>query len=333
MVTDKQKYNILVIEDNPGDFALVEDFLFEKIETPQISHIETFKAAKANLSDVSNKYNVILLDLSLPDKTGEMLIKDIIELAHNTPVIVLTGYTDFDFGIRSLSLGVSDYILKDELTALSLYKSIMYSSERKRALTALEESEKRYSELFDASPSPIWVFDQQTLEIMDVNQAAIEHYGYTRAEFLSMTIKEIRPAEDMELLETTHAKHKADKHTVLAGIIRHQKKNGDIIQVDIQSNLVEYKGRPAKVVVVNDVTERLAHIKAIEEQNKKIREMSWMQSHVIRAPLARMMGLMDLFMLDINDKEQIVEYLQISAQELDTVIKNITEISKAKMSE
>jgi PAS domain S-box-containing protein len=330
MVTDRKEYNILVIEDNPGDFALVEDFLFEKIEAPQISQIETFKEAKAALSDTTHQYNVILLDLSLPDKTGEMLIKDIIELAHNTPVIVLTGYTDFDFGIRSLSLGVSDYILKDELTALSLYKSIMYSSERKRALTALEESEKRYSELFDASPSPIWVFDQQTLEIMDVNQAAIEHYGYTRNEFLSMTIKDIRPAEDIELLETTHAKHKNDKHAVIEDTIRHKKKNGEIIQVDIQSNLIEYKGRAAKVVVINDVTERLAHIKAIEEQNKKIRDMSWMQSHVIRAPLARMMGLMDLFMLDINDKEQIVEYLQISAQELDAVIKNITEISKTK---
>jgi len=139
----KGDYDILIIEDNPGDFALVEEFLFEQIEAPLISRALNYHEAKKILSVKETPFDIILLDLSLPDKTGMPLIQDIVELSLNAPVIVLTGYADLTFGVKSLSLGVADYILKDELTALSLYKSIVYSTERKRIISALEISEKR----------------------------------------------------------------------------------------------------------------------------------------------------------------------------------------------
>src|SRR5882757_5581342 len=132
---NKGNQHILVIEDNPGDFALVEEFLLEQIDAPVISHALDYKTAKDMLSARGHPFDVILLDLSLPDKTGMPLIQEIVEISLNTPVIVLTGYTDFEFGVKSLSLGVSDYILKDELTSLSLYKSIVYSMERKKIIS------------------------------------------------------------------------------------------------------------------------------------------------------------------------------------------------------
>jgi signal transduction histidine kinase len=134
---------ILVIEDNPGDYALVEEFLLEQIEAPIISNARNYQEAKKILTPAENLFDIILLDLSLPDKTGIPLIEEIIGLSLNTPVIVLTGYSDLSFGVKSLSLGVSDYILKDELTAFSLYKSIIYNIERKRIISALATSEKR----------------------------------------------------------------------------------------------------------------------------------------------------------------------------------------------
>jgi len=70
--------------------------------------------------------------VSLPDQWGEPLIGRIVEGCANTPVIVLTGYADISFGVKSLLMGVSDYILKEEITSLSLYKSIIYGSERKK---------------------------------------------------------------------------------------------------------------------------------------------------------------------------------------------------------
>lgn len=143
MNASKTEYRILVVEDNPGDFALVEDFIFEQIESPIIIQVKTFKEAEEILIKTGPVYTVVLLDLSLPDRAGEALIYEMVKLCRNIPVIVLTGYTDFAFGVKSLSLGASDYLLKEDLTSISLYKSIIYSSERKRIISALEESEKR----------------------------------------------------------------------------------------------------------------------------------------------------------------------------------------------
>jgi len=140
---EKKQYNILVIEDNEGDFLLVEEFLYEQFEEVSIIHAKNSRQAFDVLTAKTNSFDVILLDLSLPDKTGIALIYQVISICDHTPVIVLTGYDDFDFGIKSLSLGISDYLLKDELTSLSLYKSIIYSSERKKIASALEASEKR----------------------------------------------------------------------------------------------------------------------------------------------------------------------------------------------
>ncbi|HTD42467.1 MAG TPA: response regulator [Mucilaginibacter sp.] len=142
-MSDKGDYAILVIEDNPGDYTLVEEFLTEQIEEPIISNARNYYEAKKILSAGENLFDIILLDLSLPDKTGIPLIQEIVAISSDIPIIVLTGYSDLAFGVSSLSLGVSDYILKDELTALSLYKSIVYNIERKRIVLALETSEKR----------------------------------------------------------------------------------------------------------------------------------------------------------------------------------------------
>jgi len=201
MEKDK-KYSFLVIEDNWGDFALVEEFLHEQIQAPVIVHAKTYNEAKTILGAGAGKFDIILLDLSLPDKKGEPLIEEIMEMCLNIPVIVLTGYADLAFGVKSLSLGISDYILKEELSSISLYKSIIYSTERRKRISALQE------------------------------------------------------------------------------------------------------------------------------QNEKLKEIAWMQSHVIRAPLARIMGLVQYVKdLEKNDdeKEEMLDLIVVSANELDAVIRSISD--------
>ncbi|WP_051350302.1 PAS domain-containing protein [Dyadobacter alkalitolerans] len=201
-------------------------------------------------------------------------------------------------------------------------------SESKRTMQALAESEKRYSDLFQLSPQPMFVYAVDTLKYLDVNAAAIAHYGYSHEEFLDMTILDIRPAEDIPLVQQTVRQHVEQEKVILHGIFRHRKKNGELINVDIQSNAITYQGIKAKVVLANDVTERMRYIQAIEAQNKKLREISWMQSHVIRAPLARIMALLPMLELPAEpDAEQqlIYNYLVASAKELDHVIHSITD--------
>jgi PAS domain S-box-containing protein len=201
-------------------------------------------------------------------------------------------------------------------------------TERKTTTSSLEESQKNYSKLFHLSPLPNWVFDVNSLRFLDVNDAAIKLYGYTREEFLSMTIKDIRPVDEVAKLEKTVAQNKLKQQKTKLGIFNHVTKSGEIIQVDMQSNNIQYGDRSAKIVVAFDVTERLKYIKAIEEQNNKLREISWMQSHIIRAPLARIMGLIPLIKgLKENDadREAMLEFLELSANELDEVIKEISQ--------
>lgn len=201
-------------------------------------------------------------------------------------------------------------------------------SERKESELQLRSSEKKYSELFELSPIPMWVFDLDTLQFLDVNAAALKNYGYSREEFLSMNLKDIRPEEDISIMEENIAKFKADPDHVIHGIYRHKRKNGEIIQADIQSYSIRYKDKLAKVILANDVTERLNYINAIEGQNQKLRDISWMQSHIIRAPLARIMGLIPLienFATDEEEKDKMLQYMLMSAHELDNVIRDITE--------
>ncbi len=139
----ERAHNILIVEDNLGDFELIDDFIAEQLNSHQITHATSYKQAETMLKATNNSFTIVLLDLSLPDHSGEKLIHDVMSLCKNIPVVVLTGYTDFAFGVKSLSMGVADYLLKEDLNGTLLLKSIVYSTERKKISTALEESEKR----------------------------------------------------------------------------------------------------------------------------------------------------------------------------------------------
>lgn len=113
------KLNILVVEDNPGDIILIEEYLRSKIAHATIHQALNFTDAKKRLLQ-KNDLDIILLDLSLPDAGGESLIRDMITLASETPIIILTGYSDQEFSIKTLSLGIADYLVKDELNPVNL---------------------------------------------------------------------------------------------------------------------------------------------------------------------------------------------------------------------
>jgi len=326
MFKDPFSYKILVIEDNAGDFLLISDYLEEFILAPIIHHSRTFAEANKLISERDCPYDIVFLDLSLPDKKGESLIMDIIQFTLPCPVIVLSGYADIEFSVKSLSLGISDYLLKDDLTPSSLYKCILYNIERKKLFSDLAENEKRYSDLFHLSPQAMYVYDMTTLRFLDVNEAAVNHYGYSKEEFMVMTIEDIRPEEDIENLRKILLDTSQDelKYKQLTG--RHKTKSGKIILVDIQSNYIKFKNKEARVILANDITERITYIKTIEEQNKKLKEISWIQSHEVRAPLARLMSVVQLIQEENKeeDRDLMYKYILDSANELDQIIRKIS---------
>jgi two-component system NtrC family sensor kinase len=122
-------------------------------------------------------------------------------------------------------------------------------------LKAAAGAEKQFRLLFAGNPLPMWLYDRETLQFLEVNEAAVRQYGYSKDEFLGMTIEEIRPAEDVPSVR----EHLAERRRTLqvAGSRRHRLKDGRVIDVEIRSQPWEWKGRQAVLVVAQDTTERI----------------------------------------------------------------------------
>jgi two-component system, cell cycle sensor histidine kinase and response regulator CckA len=144
-------------------------------------------------------------------------------------------------------------------------------TDRRRAEQALRESEERYRLLFENNPQPMWVFDNETLAFLAVNEAACRHYGYTRAEFLAMTIRDIRPFEDIPALLQRVASEPREFQK--AGVWRHRKKGGTEIAVEISSHPLLFAGRAAQLILATDVTERIRAEEALRQSEQKYRDI------------------------------------------------------------
>ena len=140
-------------------------------------------------------------------------------------------------------------------------------TQRRRIQQELEESERRYRLVFDSNPEAMWVYDTDTLAFLMVNNAATQRYGYTREEFLCMTLRDIRPPEDVAAMEADVRVGERRLHT--DGPWRHRKKDGTIIFVEITAHPILLGSRNARLVMAKDITER----RRLEEQLRQSQKL------------------------------------------------------------
>jgi PAS domain S-box-containing protein len=184
-------------------------------------------------------------------------------------------------------------------------------------------SERNYRMLFEGHPQPMWLYDLTTLQFLEVNDAAVEHYGFSREEFLQMTIADIRPPQDLpKFLELVASPMPALDRT---GPWRHLLKDGTTVQVLITSTAVTFGEHEARLVLAEDLTEtqrlelELHQSQARAESNAELSrakdEMVAMVSHELRTPLASIVGFAELLVTrEVNPKER-QEYLGVMLQE------------------
>ena len=154
------------------------------------------------------------------------------------------------------------------ISVLSLVLDVTVAT---RIEEALRKSEAQYRLLFESNPQAMWVYDLATLRFLAVNDAAVRHYGYSRAEFLDMTIRDIRPPEDVPLLEKyINCENRDPDH---AGDWRHRKKDGTLMNVNITANRLTFAGRPAEFVLVHDITERKKAETALRISEDRYRDL------------------------------------------------------------
>jgi diguanylate cyclase (GGDEF)-like protein/PAS domain S-box-containing protein len=130
-------------------------------------------------------------------------------------------------------------------------------------LTLLEEQKREadtrsqeYRVLFENNPHPMWIFDTETLQFLAVNDATVARYGYSAEEFREMSLRDIRPAEEVEAMEQTISKKTDEEAVIISGPWTHILRDGRRIQVEVSAHSIQFEGRRARVSLVQDVTER-----------------------------------------------------------------------------
>ncbi len=140
-----------------------------------------------------------------------------------------------------------------------------------RLVDRIDPQEGRYRMLFESSPLPMWVFDAETLRFLAANETAIRLYSHSRQEFLSMPAEDICRAEDREAFRQFLRR---ESGSVNRGVFRHVKRGGEPIDIEGVGYLVSWRGRAARLVLINDITERLRTQHALEFSQERLRALS-----------------------------------------------------------
>ena len=199
----EKEHRILIFEDLSSDAKLAKLEIGSVLKNYEIKVVETEDDFIQSLQVFAP--HLIISDFYLPSFDGLSVLKIVKEKSHNTPVIILTGSMDEDTAVNCMKAGASDYIIKQHLKRLG--QAVLNALEQSRIKlekieteNELKKREEIYRFMFANNPQPMWIYDLETLAFLEVNQAAISHYGYSRKEFLSMTLKDIRPPEDIPAL-------------------------------------------------------------------------------------------------------------------------------------
>jgi len=242
------------------------------------------------------------------------------------------------FFFRRLTLSEQDSLRSlNELVFVVIITAVLYVKIKKQQ-HALSRSEEEYRQLFESNPNPLWIYDNQTLRIVKINNAAIEKYQYSKKRFLKMTIEDIRPAEERKRLTKIRREQKDDLQ--LSGEWKHQKANGEIIEVSIIAYPVLFNNQHCSLVIVTDITELLEKERKLQCAYQKIKsfnetllQIAWSNSHEMRKPVCSIISLISLLKhaSDSQERRQYLNLLETSANELDAVLihnEQMTEVEK-----
>ena len=235
-----QQFKILMVEDDASDAELIVRELKRAGMRCDAHRVETAVEFRRELDEYQP--HVILSDFSMPKFDG-MEALAIAKRSHpEIPFIFVSGTIGEENAVRALQSGAIDYVLKGNLLRLPpAIERAMSEIRERQARQVLErelrESGKKYQRLFQSNPHPTWVYDIETLRFLVVNDAAVARYGFSREEFLAMTINDILPE-----------KHHAGPQE---GGARHRTKSGELIDVSLMSHGIEWEGRRARIVVAS----------------------------------------------------------------------------------
>jgi two-component system, cell cycle sensor histidine kinase and response regulator CckA len=251
---------ILHVEDSEADLEPVIRELRRAGFAPSSTRVETAADMKAAL--VQHPWDLVLSDYSMPHFSAPDAFAVLRESKLDIPFIIVSGTAGEDSAVHGMRLGVNDYLLKGNLSRLgpAIERELRERRAREargRAEQELRHSEERYRAIFENNPVPLWVFDVESRRFLAVNDAAIRHYGYTRDEFNTLVVADIEPPDEPG---------------------SHRTKDGRTIIVEKKAHDLEFEGRRATLVLVNDITARRQAEETLRKTEEQLRHAQKMEA-------------------------------------------------------
>ncbi|MEP6670477.1 MAG: response regulator [Chthoniobacter sp.] len=250
---DAKIIQVLLVEDNPADALVVRDELEHAGGTQfAVVHLKLLGEALARLKE--QHFDVVLLDLSLPDGHGFETFERLHAAVSDIPIVVLSGRADENLAVKAVQAGAQDYLVKGRMAEDVLPRAIRYAIERERADRGLAESEERYRLLIERSPDAYFVLCEG--EIVFANATSLKLFGADRLDqLLGRAMLEIISDECHDQI-LKRAQHAGGEGITPPMEILGKRLDGTTIPVEGISNPFVYDGRPAVQVVLHDITER-----------------------------------------------------------------------------
>ncbi len=259
-ITDARELADKLIDSLPGVFYFYDETGRFIRWNKQLEEVTGYSAA-----EIANMHPVQLF----PDREKEYITQRI-------ATVFEKGFNDAEACFLSKSGKETPYYFKAVLVkyngASCLLGTGIDITERKKAEQRLKTSEQKYKLLFESNPLPMWMLSLPDYRIIEVNNATLSQYGYTREEFLQLDIFQLRPDDDVEKLKaTTNRNFRGLYH---AGVWRHHKKDKTIIYVDITTHDIYYEDKPARLVLAHEITEQHLAEEKLKQSYESIRALS-----------------------------------------------------------
>ena len=321
-MTDKT-IRVMLIEDNPGDARLIQAYLVGNAKTGLAATIfdldHTSSLGKGLERVIEGEYDILLLDLNLPDSRGLSTFTQVHAALPDMPIIVLTGLNDENLALQALQDGAQDYLIKGSEATQLLARAIQYAIERQRVMhdlretnLKLSESETRFRKIIEASIDGIVILNREN-EILFLNPSA--------EKLLGKGIAELR-GQQFDYQVALNDAIEIDVHD----------KEGPDRTIEMRSVETEWEGQSVYLATMRDISER----KMVEEAEKELMKLKddflASVSHDLKTPLFTVIGFLE--MLDdgrLSDPAARVEFLERAihdADRLKALVDDILDMSR-----
>lgn len=269
-MTSPAKLRLLIVEDDIVDRKLLVRLLAQSSLGPhEVDYADRLSTALEMLR--THNFDVVLLDLGLPDSRGTESVIELQIQSPHVPIIVLSGLDDERTATTAVQKGVQDYLIKGQVDGTLLVRSIRYALERKKAERQLQVAEQRYRMIFENSAVAIMMVDEEG-RMVSWNQFTEQLLGMTREELLGRSVRSLYPKSEWERIQGLNIRRKGMQHHLETQMIR---QGGAVIDVDISlSVLKDTDGTiTGSIGVVRDITESKHMERALRHSEKRFRQV------------------------------------------------------------